>query len=114
MTTVSSGSSLAMTADWPCGRARKTTSCPASVSAVVSSSTRSASGTRCGWSRPSGSPALEPAVTAPISTSGCASSRRSTSPPAYPLAPATAAFGFVMTHDYTEVCMDLQTAETAV
>ena len=35
-------------------------------------------------------PALAPAVTAPISTSGCASSSRSSSPPAYPVAPATA------------------------
>ena len=65
-------------------------------------STRSASGTRCGWCAPSASPALEPAVSAPISTSGCASSRRSSSPPAYPLAPATATVRFVM-------CMTIQT-----
>ncbi len=76
--------------DWPCGSARKTTSWPASVSALVSTRTRSASGTRCGWRLPSVSPALLPAVSAPISTCGWASSRRSSSPPAYPLAPATA------------------------
>ena len=83
---------------------RKTTSWPARVSGVVSSRTRSASGTRCGWRVPSGSPALEPPVSAPISTSGWASSRRRTSPPAYPLAPATATvYGHV--HDYTDSCM---------
>ena len=57
---------------------------------MVSSSTRSASGTRCGCRAPSGWPALEAPVRAPISTSGWPSSRRSSSPPAYPLAPATA------------------------
>ena len=39
----------ASAAEWPCGRARKTTSWPASTSGVVSSRTRSASGMRCGW-----------------------------------------------------------------
>ena len=39
---------------------------------------------------PGVSPALEPAVSAPIRASGWPRSRRSTSPPAYPLAPATA------------------------
>ena len=39
-----------------------TTSCPARVSTVVSARTRSASGSRCGCSAPSRSPALEPAV----------------------------------------------------
>ena len=53
---------------------------------------------------PSRSPALEPPVSAPISTSGWASSSRRTSPPAYPLAPATATeYGHV--HDYTDSCM---------
>ena len=71
------------------------------------SSTRSASGTRCGWSAPSVSPALLPAVRAPISTSGWPRSRRSSSPPAYPLAPATATLVF-MVHDYTKICMNMR------
>ena len=53
MTTTPSGSAAAISADWPCGRPRKTTSWPASTSGVVSSSVRSASGTRCGWRPPS-------------------------------------------------------------
>jgi hypothetical protein len=57
---------------------------------VVSSRTRSASGSRCGCSAPSRAPALPPAVNVPISTSGWASRSRNSSPPAYPLAPATA------------------------
>ena len=69
--------------------------------ASVSPSTRSASGSRCGWSAPSVAPALEPAVRAPISTSGWDSSSRSSSPPAYPLAPATATRDRHV-HDYTE------------
>ena len=83
--------------DWPCGSARNTTSCPARVSSVVvarapgrpaaagAAAARRAAPRR--WSR---------AVSAPISTSGCASSSRSTSPPAYPLAPATATRTTVM------------------
>ena len=47
-------------------------------------------------------PRWMPAVSAPISTSGWPSSRRSSSPPAYPLAPATATFVLVMLHDYTD------------
>ena len=66
-------------------------------------STRSASGVRCGWRDPSLPPALLPAVTAPTSTSGCARSRRSSSPPAYPLAPATATLIELMLHDHTEL-----------
>ena len=57
---------------------------------------------------PRSSPALPPAVSAPISTSGWARSRRSSSPPAYPLAPATATL-VVMLHDYTGDCMDMRT-----
>ena len=39
---------------------------------------------------PSGWPAFDDAVSAPTSSSGCWRRRRTTSPPAYPLAPATA------------------------
>src|SRR5512144_1866343 len=85
-TSTSSGSPAATAADSPCGRPRKTTSASPSRAGSVGSSTRSASGVRCGWTAPSRCPALPPAVTEPISISG---SRRS-SPPAYPLAPATA------------------------
>ena len=75
---------------------------------VVGSSTRSASGTRCGWRAPSGWPALLAPVRAPISTPGWPSSRRSSSPPAYPLAPATATLALLMLHDYTEFCMTMK------
>ena len=61
---------------------------------------------RCGCSEPSVSPALEPPVSAPISTPGWPSSRRSTSPPAYPLAPATATRFVVM-------CMTIQWTATS-
>src|SRR6478609_6703544 len=91
MTTTSSGSSAASAAEAPCGRARKTTSWPASVSGVVSSRTWSASGCRCGCTAPRRVPAFEAAVSAPIRRSGWPSSSRRISPPAYPLAPATAA-----------------------
>ena len=77
------------------------------VSRLVSSSTRSASGTRCGCRPPSGWPALDAPVRAPISTSGCPSSRRSSSPPAYPLAPATATRLPGHVHDYTHDCMSI-------
>jgi len=57
---------------------------------VVSTTVRSASGRRCWWWDSRELPELAPAVRAPISTSGWASSNRSSSPPAYPVAPATA------------------------
>ncbi len=63
------------------GRGRRRRGRPAS-STVVGSSTRSASGTRCGWTPPSRSPALLAAVTAPTSNCGWASSSRRISPPA--------------------------------
>src|SRR5215207_830410 len=87
--------------DCPCGSASTTTSWPARVSRLVSSRTRSASGVRCGCRDPSVSPALLPAVSAPISTWGCPRRRRSTSPPAYPLAPATATL-------IRSICMTIQ------
>ena len=59
---------------------------------VVSSRTWSASGSRCGCTRPEARcRRCEAAVSAPIRTSGWPSSSRRISPPAYPLAPATAA-----------------------
>ena len=64
---------------------------------VVSSRSRSASGVRWGWTEPSGCPAFEEAVSAPTSSSGCWRRRRTTSPPAYPLAPATATRFMCMT-----------------
>src|SRR4051812_20213656 len=92
-TTRTSGPSwAAISAECPWGSARKTTSWPARVSGVVSARTRPARGTRWGWWTPSFVPALLAAVSVPISTSGWARSRRSSSPPAYPLAPATAMF----------------------
>ena len=83
--------------DWPCGSARKTTSWPASVSTVVSlehpvgqrDQVRLERAERL--ARRSSRP-----VRAPISTAGWPSSRRSSSPPAYPLAPATATRVLVM------------------
>ncbi len=80
------------------GRPRRARPAPRPWSAPAPGPAR---GTRCGWSAPSISPALDPAVTAPISTSGCDSSSRSTSPPAYPLAPATATLRF-------DMCMTIQ------
>ncbi len=52
ITSVPSGSWAAISAEAPCGRARKTTSWPARFSTVVSTRTRSASPCRCGCSSP--------------------------------------------------------------
>ena len=62
----------------------------ATLPGVVSMTVRSARGVRCWWCWSKRVPALALAVNAPISTSGWPSSRRSSSPPAYPVAPATA------------------------
>ena len=69
------------------GRRRRRRTAPP---AVVSCSTRCASETRCGCTAESGWPAFWFAVTTVTSNSGCEESSRSSSPPAYPLAPATA------------------------
>lgn len=97
MISVSGLSCCANTAECPCGKAKKTASWPPSTAASVGSTTRWASGVRCGWCSPSVLPALVAAVSAPILSrpsayAGCPSSRRRISPPAYPLAPATATF----------------------
>ncbi len=59
--------------------------------ADTSAKTRPARSGRCGWTSTTSRPADDPAASGPTSISGCPSSRRSSSPPAYPLAPATAA-----------------------
>src|SRR5262249_21342091 len=61
----------------------------ASSAGSVSAKWRS-SPTRCWCTVPTAAPALACAVAATISSSGCPAMRRSSSPPAYPLAPATA------------------------
>ena len=90
ITSTSGPRAAATAADVPWGRARKQTSCPARLSGVVAVIVRPASGVRCWWWVRSSVPALAPAVSAPIFTSGWPRSSRSNSPPAYPVAPATA------------------------
>ena len=85
------GSSSAASADEaPCGSARKTRSASARCRGGLGAKTRSATERRFGCTSPTRWPALPCAVTAVTSRSGCAATRRSSSPPAYPLAPAMA------------------------
>src|SRR5207248_4400279 len=88
-TLTSGGSAAASAADSPCGRARKTRSDADSGPAPVGTSSTS-SPARCGCTAPTDCPALVFAVAATRSSCGCPTIRRRSSPPAYPLAPATA------------------------
>src|SRR6478736_3125848 len=95
MTTVSRPSCSAKAAECPCGSAKNTTSCPVNTSTSVASSTRPTNGRRCGWCSATVVPVLAAAVSAPMVSrpsayAGCPRSSRRISPPAYPLAPATA------------------------
>ena len=81
----------AIAPDSPCGSARKTTSACASTSTSVATNARSASGVSCGCRSVTRFPSLEPAASGPTSKDGWPSSSRTSSPPAYPEAPATAA-----------------------
>ena len=71
------------------GRRARRASCPRAPGRPAASG--------AGGREPSGCPAFEEAVSAPTSSSGCWRRRRTTSPPAYPLAPATATRFMCMT-----------------
>ena len=78
-------------------RRRRSARAPARPAARGAAGGTPAAGRRC-----------SPPVRAPISTSGWPSSRRSSSPPAYPLAPATATVFLLMPHDYTYFRMTMK------
>ena len=74
---------------------------PPRTAGVVSCRVRWPSESRCGWTAASGCPAFWWAVTVVTSSSGCVLSSRRSSPPAYPLAPATATErGMVVPSDF--------------
>src|SRR6478609_422182 len=111
MTTVSGPSCSTKAAECPCGSAKNTTSCPVNTSTSVASSTRPTNGSRCGWCSATVVPALAAAVSAPMVSrpsayAGCPRISRRISPPAYPLAPASA------TDVMQQFCMLMQAVAT--
>jgi hypothetical protein len=95
-------------ADSPCGKAKKIRSQAFMSSASVGSNTFSLNDTNCGCDEIIEEPAAEPAAIYVRSKSGCDVKSRSSSPPAYPLAPTTPTLmgqGYPLMYNYPTLCI---------